>query len=55
MKGGVVQGHDLRKARKQRGLTQQQAAQLLHVTQSYVSMLEKDKRHVPEHLVNFLS
>src|ERR1700682_4488149 len=47
-----MKGRDLREARKRQGLTQQQAAQMLHVTQGYLSMLEREKRPVPEHLVN---
>ncbi|HJX83837.1 MAG TPA: helix-turn-helix transcriptional regulator [Candidatus Angelobacter sp.] len=49
-----MKGRDLREARKSRGLTQEQAAQRLHVTQGYLSMLESEKRSVPEHLVNSL-
>src|SRR5258708_681752 len=49
-----MKGRDLCEARKRQGLTQQQAAKRLHVTQGYLSMLEREKRHVPEHLVNSL-
>jgi transcriptional regulator with XRE-family HTH domain len=49
-----MKGHDLREARKRQGLTQEQAAQMLHVTQGYLSMLEGEKRPVPEHLVSSL-
>lgn len=38
---------DLRTARKQKGLTQQQAAAALGVTQAYLSMLENNQRPVP--------
>jgi transcriptional regulator with XRE-family HTH domain len=47
-----MRGYDLRDARKRQGLTQRQAAQLLRVTQGYLSMLEREKRPVPEHFVN---
>src|SRR5579864_6529562 len=38
---------DLRTARKQKGLTQEQAASTLGVTQAYLSMLESNRRPVP--------
>ena len=38
---------DLRAARKQKGLTQAQAASALGVTQAYLSMLENKQRPVP--------
>src|ERR1700694_2236322 len=47
-----MNGQDLRQARKRRGWTQQQAAEHLRVSQGYISMLERDHRHLPLHLVN---
>lgn len=38
---------DLRKARKQKGLTQEKAALFLGVSQAYLSMLESKRRPVP--------
>lgn len=38
---------NLRDARKQKGLTQQQAAKHLGVTQAYLSMLERKRRRIP--------
>src|SRR6267142_3433943 len=40
---------DLRTARKQKGLTQKEAALRLDVSQAYLSMLENDRRPVPAH------
>jgi len=45
-------GLDLLNARKRRGITQRQVAQELGVTQAYVSMLEKERRHLPAHVVS---
>jgi transcriptional regulator with XRE-family HTH domain len=44
-------GQDLREARGRRGWTQQQAAEHLGLSQAYVSMLERDRRPLPAHLV----
>lgn len=44
-------GQDLREARKRRSWTQEQAAEHLGVSQAYVSMLERDRRPLPSHLV----
>lgn len=44
-------GQDLKAARKEKGLTQAAAAARLHVTQGYVSMLERGRRPLPSHLV----
>lgn len=43
-------GEQLREARKQKGWNQQQAAQRLGVSQTYLSLLEKGQRRVPEKL-----
>ena len=43
-------GQQLREARKLKGWNQQQAAQRLGVSQTYLSLLEKGKRRVPEKL-----
>lgn len=40
----MMNGHQLRALREQRGWTQQQAAKRLHVTQPYLSMLESGRR-----------
>jgi DNA-binding transcriptional regulator YdaS (Cro superfamily) len=40
---------DLRAARKQKGMTQKQVADLLGVSQAYLSMLERHRRQVPSH------
>jgi transcriptional regulator with XRE-family HTH domain len=45
-------GTDLKRARKKSGRTQLQAAKRLGVSQAYVSMLERERRHLPEHLVS---
>ena len=45
-------GLDLLNARKRRGMTQHQMAHELGVTQAYVSMLEKERRHLPPHVVS---
>jgi transcriptional regulator with XRE-family HTH domain len=44
-------GQDLREARRRRGWTQGQAAEHLGLSQAYVSMLERDRRPLPAHLV----
>ncbi|MGH9840188.1 MAG: helix-turn-helix domain-containing protein [Blastocatellia bacterium] len=44
-------GQQLRDARKQKGWNQQQAARRLGVSQTYLSLLEKGQRRVPEKLV----
>jgi transcriptional regulator with XRE-family HTH domain len=41
-------GLELRKAREQKGWTQQEAAPLLGFSQPYLSLLETDKRRVPK-------
>ena len=41
-------GQQLREARKLKGWNQQQAAQRLGVSQTYLSLLEKGKRRMPE-------
>ena len=43
-------GQQLREARKLKGWNQQQAAQRLGVSQTYLSLLEKGKRRAPEKL-----
>ena len=43
-------GHQLREARKLRGWNQQQAARRLGVSQTYLSLMEKGHRRVPEKL-----
>ncbi|MEP6788025.1 MAG: helix-turn-helix transcriptional regulator [Acidobacteriota bacterium] len=43
-------GRELRKYRKSSDLTQQQAAKKLGVSQTYLSLLENDKRHLTEGL-----
>ncbi|MEK7832254.1 MAG: helix-turn-helix transcriptional regulator [Acidobacteriota bacterium] len=43
-------GQQLREARKQKGWNQQQAAQRLSVSQTYLSLLEKGQRRIPEKL-----
>jgi transcriptional regulator with XRE-family HTH domain len=43
-------GEQLREARKLKGWNQQQAARRLGVSQTYLSLLEKGKRRVPERL-----
>jgi transcriptional regulator with XRE-family HTH domain len=43
-------GQQLREARKLKGWNQQQAAQRLGVSQTYLSLLEKGKRRMPEKL-----
>ena len=40
---------DLRKARKQKGLTQEKVASALGVSQAYLSILETNRRAVPAH------
>jgi len=45
-------GRDLRDARKRKGWTQEQAAERLQLSQAYVSMLERDRRPLPVHLVH---
>jgi len=44
-------GQDLRDARRRRGWTQEEAAKHLGLSQAYVSMLERDQRPLPSHLV----
>ena len=45
---------DLRKAREARGWTQQEAAKRLHLSQGYLSMLERGRRLVPKkHFAKF--
>lgn len=47
-------GRELRKARRQKCWTQQEAAQRLGVSQPYLSLLERGRRHVPtSHLQDF--
>lgn len=48
-------GLDLRAARKSKGWTQQKAAGKLRVSQAYLSMLERDRRHLPTRLVRRFS
>jgi len=43
-------GQQLREARKQKGWNQQQAARRLGVSQTYLSLMEKGRRRVPEKL-----
>lgn len=43
-------GQQLREARKQKGWNQQQAARRLGVSQTYLSLLEKGQRRMPEKL-----
>jgi len=45
-------GLDLLNARKRQGMTQHQMAHELGFTQAYVSMLEKERRHLPPHVVS---
>lgn len=45
-----MSGDTLRKARKQRGWTQTEAGARLGVSQAYVALLEKGRRHVPAKL-----
>ena len=44
-------GHDLREGRKRRGWTQQEAARRLGVSQGYLSMLERERRNLPDNMV----
>lgn len=44
-------GEQLRNARKMKGWNQQQAAQRLGVSQTYLSLLEKGRRRIPDSLV----
>ena len=46
-----MRGTDLRNARQSRGWTQKESALRLHLSQSYVSMLERNRRTVPQHLL----
>ncbi len=46
-------GQDLRRVRRQRGWTQQQAARRLGVSQPYLSLLERDQRTVTPALARF--
>ncbi|MGI9165010.1 MAG: helix-turn-helix domain-containing protein [Pyrinomonadaceae bacterium] len=45
-----MRGTDLRAGREQKGWTQEQAALKLHVSQPYLSLLEKGTRRVPDRL-----
>ena len=47
-------GQALRRARKEAGMTQGHLARLLRVTQPYVSLLERDRRRVPNALARAL-
>src|SRR5260370_30567172 len=47
-------GLDLLNARERRGMTQRQVADELGVSQAYVSMLEKERRHLPSRIVSQL-
>jgi len=54
MRALPVTGSEIKKARKARALSQQEAARRLGVTQGYLSMLESDQRPVPNHLAKRL-
>ena len=47
----IVTGKEFKLARKQRGWTQWDVAARLGVSQTYVALLERDKRHFPSRLV----
>jgi transcriptional regulator with XRE-family HTH domain len=47
-------GKHLKDARRKRGWTQAEAARRLRVSQTYVSLLEREQRHVPDRLATRL-
>jgi hypothetical protein len=49
-----MSGTEMRTARRDLGLTQQQAARRWKVSQAYLSLMEHDKRRVPERLARVL-
>lgn len=52
----IMTGRELAEARKRMGLTQQEAARRLRVSQPYLSLLEKDRRRLPHsHVHSFLT
>jgi len=48
-------GSCLREARRKKGWTQEDSARKLRVSQAYLSMLERDRRQVPDRLMQRLS
>ena len=50
-----MSGAEVKNARERRGWTQQQAARRWKVSQTYVSMVERDKRRVPARLARLLA